>query len=183
MPGLTIPVILGTARPGRRSAEVAERVAAYLAEELIDTYLIDVADYSITGTGTDEEEYRLARYRELIADADGLVIVAPEYNHSFPGELKLLLDSAYAEYNRKPVGIVSVSSGLLGGARMTEQLSLVTLALEMIPVSPTVHVPKVKDAVAEDGVFSEEGLETALHDMVSAVRFYAEALAAARTPA
>ena len=183
MPGLTIPVILGTARPGRRSAEVADLAASYLSSELIDTFIIDVADYAITGTGTDEEQHRLARYRELIADADGFVIVAPEYNHSFPGELKLLLDSAYAEYNRKPVGIVSVSSGLLGGTRMTQQLSLVALALEMIPVSPTVHVPEVKDAVSDDGAFSEAGLEAAFLSMVSEVQFYAGALAGARTAA
>ena len=111
------------------------------------------------------------------------MVVAPEYNHSFPGELKLLLDSAYAEYIRKPMGIVSVSSGLLGGTRMAQQLSVVALALEMIPVSPTVHVPEVKDAVSEDGAFSEAGLEAAFLNMVSSLHFYAGAMAAARTAA
>lgn len=57
--------------------------------------------------------------------ADGLVIVSPEYNHGYPGEMKLMLDQLYKEYNRKPVGICGVSSGALGGARMVEQLRLI----------------------------------------------------------
>ena len=183
MSGTFIPVILGTARPGRRSAEIAQLAIEHLQERFIETELVDVADFAITGTGSNEEEHLIAQYRDVIGRADGFVVVAPEYNHSFPGELKLLLDSAYAEYNRKPVGIVSVSSGLLGGTRMAQQLSLVALALEMIPVSPTVHVPEVANAVAEDGAFGEAGLNDALHDMVSELSFYAGAMAAAKTAA
>lgn len=174
-----IPVILGTARPGRRSAQVAGLAVERLRSKGFDGRLIDVADYAITGTETDEDERKLDGYAKLVAAADGFVIVAPEYNHSFPGELKLLLDSTYDGYNRKPVGIVSVSSGLLGGARMTEQLSLVALALEMVPVAPTVHVREVEEAVEGDE-FSEEGLESVFDQMLSSVCWYAGALKAAR---
>lgn len=180
MTRLTIPVILGTARPGRESADVAGVVLDAIKQRGLATELIDVADYPISGTEDPDEEARIGRYKELIDSADGLVIVVPEYNHGYPGELKLVLDSAYKEYNHKPLGVVSVSSGMIGGARVTEQLQLVSLALEMIPVEPTVHVRTVKQAIDDNGGFEEEGLEEALHAMLDKVVWYASVMAPAR---
>jgi NAD(P)H-dependent FMN reductase len=54
--------------------------------------------------------------------ADGLVIVAPEYNHSFPGLLKHVLDTCLSEYIHKAAGVVGVSSGPFGGTRVVESL-------------------------------------------------------------
>lgn len=177
---LRIPVLLGTARPGRESADVASAVLKALEDMEVATELIDVADYPISGTEDPDESARIDKYRRLAAQADGFVIVVPEYNHGYPGELKLLLDSIYDEYNHKPVGLVSVSSGLIGGARVTEQLQLVTLALEMVPVSPTVHVRMVEDAIGDDGRFAEEGLRDVLSEMLGALHWYASVLAPAR---
>jgi NAD(P)H-dependent FMN reductase len=56
-----------------------------------------------------------------------------EYNHSYPGELKMLLDMLFSQYAHKPVGICGVSSGAWGGTRMVEQLRLVCLAFHLGP--------------------------------------------------
>ena len=48
--------------------------------------------------------------------SDALVIVAPEYNHGYPGMLKHVLDTNLHEYVHKAVGVVGVSAGF-GGAR------------------------------------------------------------------
>jgi NAD(P)H-dependent FMN reductase len=178
---LFIPVILGTARPGRRSATVASRFVQLLKDRDAMTELIDVADYGLTRTGVDGHGSDLGAYRELAAAADGFVIVAPEYNHGYPGELKLLLDSDYAGYVRKPAGLVSVSAGLVGGARMTEQLRLVVTALRMIPVSPAVHVREVEEALDELGRFISPSLEAVAGEMLDEVEWYASAMRVART--
>ena len=106
------------------------------------------------------------------------MIVAPEYNHGYPGELKLLLDSEYAAYVRKPVGLVSVSAGLIGGARMTEQLRLVVTALRMIPVSPAVHVTEVEEALDRRGRFASPSLEAVASEMLDEVEWYASVMRA-----
>ncbi len=80
-----------------------------------------------------------------IADADGLVLCAPEFNHSIPGVLKNALDWAsrpgFASVMAyKPVAIMATSRGPLGGARCLEHmrvaldsmLSRVALAREVI---------------------------------------------------
>ena len=80
-----------------------------------------------------------------IAEADGLILCAPEFNHSIPGVLKNALDwasrPAFASVMAyKPVAIMATSRGPLGGARCLEHmkvaldscLSRVTLAREVI---------------------------------------------------
>jgi chromate reductase, NAD(P)H dehydrogenase (quinone) len=62
-----------------------------------------------------------------IADADGLVLCAPEFNHSIPGVLKNALDWASrpaftSVMAYKPVAIMATSRGALGGARCLEHM-------------------------------------------------------------
>jgi len=178
MSDLFIPTLLGTARKGRRSAAIAEALIDLMKQRSLMTGLIDVADYQLTATGDDDVD--LDGYRELMAAADGLIIVAPEYNHGYPGELKLLLDSDFAGYVRKPVGLVTVSSGRIGGARLAEQLRLLTIALRMVPVSPALHVVDAERAVSEDGRLASPSLEQVAIDMLDEVVWFAEALAPAR---
>lgn len=178
MTDLFIPVILGTARPGRRSASVAAHVVDSIKQRGVRTDLIDVADFDLTATHGPSVD--LGGYRAVMSEADGLVIVAPEYNHGYPGELKLLLDSEYEAYARKPVGIVGVSVGRLGGARMVEQLQLVATALRMVPVAPTLLVPDVEHALDPQGRFTDPYLGEVAEAMLGEVEWYAEALRTAR---
>lgn len=182
MSELFLPVILGTARPGRRSEAVARNVVDVIRRRGLVAELVDVADYPLTGTGADPTS-SLGQYASIMNAADGLVIVAPEYNHGYPGELKLLLDSQHDTYARKPVGFVSVSAGLMGGARMIEQLRLVSTALRMVPVSPAVHVSEVGGALDDQGGFSSSSLQAVLDEMLNEVEWFARALAPSRVPA
>jgi NAD(P)H-dependent FMN reductase len=180
--GLFVPVILGTARPGRRSEAVAQHVVDVIKRRDASTQLIDVADFGLVATATPGRGLDLAVYQEMMEDADGVVVVAPEYNHGYPGELKLLLDIESHSYRRKPVGIVSVSSGLLGGARMAEQLRLVTGALGMVTVTPSVHVTNVADATEGDGDLFPPSLQAVLETMLGEVEWYAARLRGGETP-
>src|SRR5215472_8757397 len=77
-----------------------------------------------------EGEKRPAPVKALlaaIAEADGLVLCAPEFNHSIPGVLKNALDwasrPAFASVMAyKPVAIMATSRGALGGARCLEHM-------------------------------------------------------------
>ena len=180
MQDLYIPVILGTARPGRASQPVANYVVEEIKSRGISTDLIDVAAYGLTGTAVPAAGLGIAQYREAMEAADGLVIVAPEYNHGYPGELKLLLDSEASAYARKPVGFVSVSAGGLGGTRMVQQLRQVTTALRMIPVSPAVHVANVRSAVTETGHFVDDTATPVLAELIEELIWFAETLRSGR---
>jgi len=65
---------------------------------------------------------------------DALVIVTPEYNHSFPGLLKHVLDSCLKEYIHKAAGIVGVSAGPFGGVRAIQDFLPVIRELGLVNI-------------------------------------------------
>src|SRR5206468_10944693 len=92
-----------------------------------------------------------AAYSEAISAADGLVIVAPEYNHSFPGLLKHILDSCLNEYIHKAVGLVGVSAGPFGGIRVVQSLLPVMRELGLVTIFWDINIGQVGKVFAEDG--------------------------------
>src|SRR2546430_15955415 len=108
---LFIPIILGTARQGRQS----ENVARFVFEEAtkradVETELIDVQNLPMRLDDAGEQMKDTA-FSATIDRCDGIIIVAPEYNHGYPGLLKHALDMNLKEYIHKAVGICGVSAG------------------------------------------------------------------------
>src|SRR2546426_7825392 len=131
---LSIPVILGTTRKGRMSEHAARFMVAQIAKrEGVVTELIDISRMALrvddAGDGVKEPEFSAKMIR-----ADALVIVTPEYNHSFPGLLKHVLDSCLKEYIHKAAGIVGVSAGVFGGARVIEHFQPVLRELGLVSI-------------------------------------------------
>jgi NAD(P)H-dependent FMN reductase len=129
-----IPVILGTTRQGRMSAHAARFVLEQLeTRKGVTTELIDISAVKIPVDDAGEA-IKDPRFSQAMSRADALVIVAPEYNHSFPGLLKHVLDSCLKEYIHKAAGIVGVSAGIVGGARMIEHFQPVLRELGLVSI-------------------------------------------------
>ncbi len=154
-----IPVVLGTARIDRKSDRVAAAVKNII--ESMDGFsseVVDVRDHvkeavTLPPWGEGGADKNPTTWKEIVKKSQALVLVVPEYNHSFPGELKLLLDSLWSEYNGKAVGIVGVSAGTFGGARVIDHIKPVLIELKLHPVRESVNISKVAEAVGEDGSF------------------------------
>jgi NAD(P)H-dependent FMN reductase len=100
---LNIPVVLGTSRKGRASVHAANLMADLLNRRAgVHSAVIDIAMVPLPVDDAGEA-IKSTAFSSAIAAADGLVIVAPEYNHSFPGLLKHALDSSLSEYIHKAV--------------------------------------------------------------------------------
>src|SRR5207244_8625618 len=131
---LTIPVILGTTRKGRMSLYAAKFVVGQLQErEGVITELIDIAELNLPVDDAGEA-VKDSRFSAAMERADAIVIVSPEYNHSFPGLLKHVLDSCLKEYIHKAAGIVGVSAGVFGGARAIEHFQPVLRELGLVSI-------------------------------------------------
>lgn len=131
---LYIPVILGTARKGRASENVARFVFGEVSQrEGVETELIDIRELGLA-MDDEGESIKDARFSEKVSRADALVIVVPEYNHGYPGLLKHALDSNLKEYIHKAVGLCGVSAGGFGGTRVIHSLLPVMRELGLVTI-------------------------------------------------
>jgi NAD(P)H-dependent FMN reductase len=114
------------------------------------TELIDIADLEHrlddNGEGTGDP-----RFAAGMARADAIVIVTPEYNHAMPGLLKHVLDSCLKEYIHKAAGIVAVSAGPFGGARVVETSLPVLRELGLVTIFWDINVGSVGKVFDESG--------------------------------
>jgi NAD(P)H-dependent FMN reductase len=129
-----LPVILGTPRQGRLS----EHAARFVFEEVskrpdMTTELIDIRNLRLSSEDAGEA-IKDAQFSATVNRADGLILVVPEYNHSFPGLLKHVLDSNLKEYIHKAAGVCGVSAGPFGGARMIQSLVPVLRELGLVTI-------------------------------------------------
>jgi len=148
---LFIPVILGTTRKGRMSAYAAQFVFGELQKRPgVTTELIDIAQLKIPVDDAGETT-KDPRFAAAMERADAIVIVSPEYNHSFPGLLKHVLDSCLKEYIHKAAGIVGVSAGVFGGSRMIENFQPVLRELGLVSIFWDVNFGAIGKVFDRDG--------------------------------
>lgn len=138
-------VIVGSIREGR-FAPVVTRWFVGRAEQRRDL-TVDVIDLAEgpqaaarqahsppAGEDNSEED---GGFAARVSAADAFVVVTPEYNHAYPGSLKLAIDSAHREWHAKPVGFVCYG-GVSGGLRAVERLRAVFAELHAVTIRETV---------------------------------------------
>jgi NAD(P)H-dependent FMN reductase len=181
---LTIGIILGSTRPGRKGKAVADWVLDKAQTRIGADYdLIDLADHPLPHMdepmspmlGQYASEHTKA-WAATVAPYDGYVFVTPEYNHSTSGVLKNAIDYLYAEWTNKAAAFVSYGS--VGGARAIEHLRAICSELQIAHVRQQLSFSMFTDF---------ENFSTfrpaAIHDAAAAVMFdQLEAWAGALTP-
>lgn len=131
---LFIPVILGTARKGRASENVARFVIGHVRKRPgVETELVDIRDIRLPSDDAGEA-IKDAGFSATVTRADALILVVPEYNHGYPGLLKHVLDTNLKEYIHKAAGICGVSASGFGGARVIENLLPVMRELGLVTI-------------------------------------------------
>lgn len=167
--------LLGTARKERKSEKVANFVLDIAKKRTdIEPQFVDIRDYPQSATEGLSKEL-IEKWNNLIKETQGMVIISPEYNHGYPGELKMFLDTAYDVYEGKPVAICGVSDGPIGGARMAEQLKLVLSAFQMMIINAAVYFANVNDLFDEFGtIVNRDYWEKRVNGMLDQILRYTE---------
>src|SRR5437879_6668197 len=167
---LFIPVILGTARQGRESENAARFVFDQIKKRAgVESEFIDVRalPMKLDDAG---EQMKDSKFSATIERCDGLIIVTPEYNHSFPGLLKHALDMNLKEYIHKAVGICGVSAGIMGGARVIESLLPVMRDLGLGPIFDDVNFGSVGKLFDKQGKLLDQNfirrVDTFLNELI-----------------
>lgn len=155
---LFLPILLGTNREGRQSEHVARWLFGKMEERVdIETKFFDVRDFDLP-----RDDYGTAigknfpEWRDAIIRADGLVLVAPEYNHGYPGVMKSVLDLLLKEYIHKAVGLVGVSASPWGGTRVIEACVPMVRELGLAVTFTDLNFPQVQNKFDENGNLLDE---------------------------
>jgi NAD(P)H-dependent FMN reductase len=135
----------------------------------VETELIDVRALNLP-TDDAGEAIKHEGFSRACERADGLVIVAPEYNHGYPGLLKHALDTNLKEYVHKAVGVCGVSAGGFGGTRVVENLLPVLRELGLVAIFSDGNFSRVGKIFGESGALLDESYikrtESFLHELV-----------------
>lgn len=92
-----------------------------------------------------------AEFANKINQADGVIIVTPEYNGGYPASLKNVIDFLYDEWHRKPIAISTASSGPFGGSQVITSLQFTLWKIRAWVVPAMFPVPFVDTAFDEVG--------------------------------
>jgi NAD(P)H-dependent FMN reductase len=150
-----VAVVIGSTRPGRISAGIAEWVldtaqtGSPLRYEFIDLAEVNLPfldEPVMAAQGHYEHEHTHA-WSRLISSYDGFIFVFPQYNWGYPGVLKNALDFLYWEWREKPVTFVTF--GTRGGSRAAAQIQVVLQGLHMRELPDHLEVRISEDDVDE----------------------------------
>jgi len=168
MDKLLLPVLLGTNRKRRNSVHPANWLLGEMEKRPeIQTKLFDVSDFALPQDNYGQEiKHLFPEWRDAIIQADGLVIVTPEYNHGYPGTLKAVLDLLLKEYIHKAVAFVGVSAGPWGGARVIEAMVTMVRELGLAVTFTDLNFPFVQKKFDAEGKLLDQSFEQRAKDFL-----------------
>jgi len=182
MSNINIVIILGSVRVGRETHKVTtELKKRFHAAGFGNTQVLDLAKYNLPIA---EERFGktptaingIDNVQAILAKADAFVFVSPEYHGSYSGVLKNFLDYFGDEFKRKPIGVVSVSTGRFGGINASTEMQLLVLALGAFPMPLKLLVPTVHFTISEEGEVKEDFLNTNFNKFVQEFSWFATAI-------
>lgn len=163
-------IFLGTVRdsepphPPRLGVRIARACAAHLTSAGETTVkVVDPLEIDLPKAFKPHFSYRAGQAPQslqsiagLIEQADGFVMVSPEYNHSMsPALMDLLNHFGSSLFSYKPSAIVTYSAGQWGGSRAAIGMRSFLSELGCLPVSAMVHIPHAQEVFDEDGCYRD----------------------------
>jgi chromate reductase len=139
------------------------RTAQKLAPEGMTIEIFDIAPIPLYNEDVRQQGFPpvVHTFREKIRNADGLLIVTPEYNYSIPGVLKNAIDWASRPpdqpFERKPIGLMGASGGIFGTARSQYHLRQCFVFLDGFVMNrPEVMIPAAQTKFDAEGNLTDQ---------------------------
>jgi chromate reductase, NAD(P)H dehydrogenase (quinone) len=158
-----LTLIVGTNRPGSNTRKVAHNVEAIYAKLGVPLQVLDLAKLPpeiFSSSSYAEKPKSFAPFADGVLQADGLIVVTPEYNGSVPGVLKYFIDMLKfpESFEQRPVCFVGLGAGMWGALRPVEQLQLIFGYRNAFVYPERVFMPKINDLLDDQGAFTDPEL-------------------------
>jgi NAD(P)H-dependent FMN reductase len=172
-------IVTSSVREGRAADNILNFVTSELSNHEItiaDLKELPMPFFNAPASPSSEDyvatEPNVIKWGKLVSEADGVVFLVAEYNHSLTGVLKNAIDWLYSEWNGKPVTFVGY--GWVGGMRAIADLRGImasTLAAKATETDVKLHFMKEIDltGVVTDQQTASSELKTAVEELVTII--------------
>ena len=156
-----ITIIAGTNRKDSNTKKVAEEYRKILLKKNVESQILGLNEMDVYKRNDDF----VVMEKTYLLDADKIIIVLPEYNGSFPGILKLMIDNSDVKnvWPNKKILLTGVSTGRAGNLRGLEHLTGVLLYLKANVHYNRLPVSLVHTLLNEDGILKDEATIDAIN--------------------
>lgn len=178
---LKLEVVLGSVRDGRFGEVPFNWIVnqARLNSEF-EVGAIDLAQFNIPNDFSQNDDVQALA--ERLEAADAVIVISPEYNHSFSAPIKTFIDAMpKSAWQAKPVGFVAYG-GFAAGLRAVEQLRLVFAELHAVTMRDVVSFYLMNQNFDEAGQpLDPDGVNGAARVLLDQISWWALALKDAKT--
>ena len=195
MIALKLNIIIGTIRPGRAADPVARWVARRASDHgAFEVEVLDLRDWPLPHFSEGAEtigDFADPTYSDPVVkawnakqkEADAVIFITSEYNHSIPGVLKNAIDNVFVSFafRNKPAAFVGYSGGIAAGVRAVEHLAQVAVEAEMVPLRNSVLIPQVHAAFDAGGEPTNQVAERSIGITLDDLAWWAQVLKDARS--
>jgi chromate reductase len=144
-----ITVISGTNRPDSMTLRVARIYERLLSEQTDNVKLLSLEGRNVWERGQE----MIAMEEEFLVPADKFVFIMPEYNASFPGILKLMMDNSAIKkcWWYKKALLTGVSDGRAGNLRGIEHMTSILHYMKVHVLYDKLLLSKINEEVNSNG--------------------------------
>lgn len=154
-------IICGTNRPNSNSARVVKIYAEQARKQGVEAQVYNLEDlpsdfFNADAYGTPPPSFSQV-LNNLIQPVSHFVFVVPEYNGSFPGILKLFLDTIHPKtWDGKKAALIGLASGRAGNLRGLDHLLGVLHYLKVEVYSQKPLLSSIHQYLTEGGELNNE---------------------------
>ena len=159
-------IISGTNRPQSNTFKVCQIISSIYGDLGENTSILNLQELTLDFKGSypSNENGDLEKATQKVVESEGLILVTPEYNGSFPGVIKYFIDHwPFPEaFEFRPISFVGLSAGYFGALRAVEQLQQIFAYRNAFQYPERVFIPKVHSELTEEGTLKDKSLQDSL---------------------
>jgi chromate reductase len=151
-----ITIISSTNRPESHTFKLAQYYQQKLREKGTEAGILSLTDLPCNLLQSDLYGKRSADFQpiqDIITQTDKFLFIIPEYNGSYPGVLKVLIDAcSFPEsFYDKKAALVGLSSGKYGNIRGVDHFTGVCHYIHLNVMSLKIHIASIHKELDENG--------------------------------
>jgi len=162
-------IISGTNRVGSHTEKVASAYQRILKEKKIDAAVFTLVNFDPLHRSPEFLKFE----KEILIPTDKFIFIIPEYNGSYPGVLKALIDNSdiNKDWNYKKALLTGVATGRAGNLRGMDHLSDTLHYMKMHVFYNKLPISVINKVMDNKGNLDEETLSAIQHQLDEFILF------------